>query len=195
MLKRIVAGIGLVIVLALFLLSGFGSISVCDQCAAEGTNSDLQVPFLGLTYWRFHREQQTPLGELGVEFGFVQPHAHHWWFVCGGGNGCCALGGAGRDMHRNARSERVVKFIRLTERYRGRQEARAWFDAALDEHRCAGTRKLVEIYMLMDTVASKADYEECRKYSDRIAAKEWPELIGDGLIPRPAPAKQTGPKP
>jgi hypothetical protein len=196
MLKRIAVAIGLVIVLALFLFGGFGSISVCDQCAAEGSNSDLQVPFLGLTYWRIHRESQTPLGELGVEFGFVQPHRHHWWFVCGGGTGCCcALGGAGRDMHRNARSERIVKFIRLTERYRGRKQARAWFDAALDERRSAGMHSWVDLFVPMDAVASKAEYEECRQHADGFAAKEWPELIGDGLLPRPAHANQTGSKP
>ncbi len=98
-------------------------------------------------------------------------------------------------MHRNARSERIVKFIRLTERYRGRKEAHAWFDAALDERRSAGMHSWVDLFVPMDAVASKADYEECRKHADGFAAEEWPELIGDGLLQRPAHANQTGSKP
>jgi hypothetical protein len=72
----------------------------------KSSDTDFQLPLSQLTYWRHHTEHQTPLGELGVELGFVRPHVHNWRFVAGGGNGIvCALGGAGRDIDRAARSE------------------------------------------------------------------------------------------
>jgi hypothetical protein len=186
MLKRILAGIGLVFLLTLILFPGFSSISVCDQCACESSDTDLQLPFLRWNFWKLHREHQTPLGELGVEFGFVQPHVHHWRFGIGGGDGSCALG-IGREMRRNAKSEEIINFIRLTDRYRGRKEARAWFEAALDERRCAAVRQLQIFLAPLTEFSSKAEYEESRQRADRFGAREWPELIDDGLIPRPKP--------
>jgi hypothetical protein len=186
MWKRILAGTGLVFLLTLFLFPAFSSISVCDQCACESSDTDLQLPLLRWTFWRFHTEHQTPLGELGVEFGFVEPHVHHWRFGIGGGDGSCALG-IGREMRGNATSKDVINFIRITDRYRGRKEARAWFEAALDERRCGAVRHWQLFLAPLTEFTSKAHYEESRQRADRFGAKEWPELIGDGLIARPKP--------
>jgi hypothetical protein len=154
----------------------FSSTSVCDQCGCEGNDVEFKVPFSRLTFWRLHSEERTPLTDLADDFGCVAPHSHHWVFCVGGGDGSCALG-YGRKSAQLARSENFIEFVRSAERYRGRAEAQAWMEAALDYERADSVGQWVFMWRCSkDTIHSRAEYDEWSKTQNRIWAEAQPEL-------------------
>jgi hypothetical protein len=182
---RWTAAVVVLLALAFVSVPKFSSSCVCDQCGCEGNDVEFQVPFTRLTFWRLHSEERTPLTDLADELGFVPSHSHHWEFCAGGGDGSCALG-RGRESAHLARSEKFIEFVRCAERYRGRAEAHAWTEAALDSNRAKAVREWVFMWSVSkDRIHSTAEYDEWWKTRDRIWAEVQPELVRTRVLRLP----------
>lgn len=153
----------------------FNSRSVCSVCGCTCQNTDLQLPLVPITYWRFQSTSETPLSEQVKQLNLAPGHRHDWIFMNGGGNGVmCALGNGG-EMYANTQMPEVTAFVADTYRYRDAEEARHWLRTALREREASALR----LWLVMGASPpyagfdSTEDYERWRNEADR----EWPEIL------------------
>jgi hypothetical protein len=110
----------------------FGGTSVCARCGRLRTTTELQVPLVGIPYFRFHGEQASLLSAVLDERGLRRGHAHDWQFGVGAGNGIMCAIGPGRHLLGAVGDHQVAAFVRNLAEYGSATEVEGWVKALLD---------------------------------------------------------------
>lgn len=174
MARRVLITLASIGAIGVLLFSTFRSTSVCVECGCRSSATDFQLPLLPVTYWRWQGIENTLLSLVGRDLGFLEPHAHDWKMIHGGGNGVLCAIGYGGELDRTVRSREVTQFLLDTSRYRGRDEAGLWFDRALDYRKSRAVSDWISLNSYPhDGFAAALEYDSWRRRADL----EWSEYV------------------
>jgi hypothetical protein len=166
---------GCIAVLAMLGPCRFNSGRICTDCGRLQHTSERQLPLTSITYWSSTWIEETPLSKM-ADAGLIGPHAHHWLYANGGGNGVVCAIGDGRHIVPAIHQPAVASFLRCVAAYLGPEQARRWLSVALNPERSMNLHSAImglgfPADGFSDSARFKAWWEANRATFDEITAK------------------------
>ncbi len=124
-----------IVILFIAMWGCFSGTSICSICGATQSETQWQVPFAELTYWRTKSVSNTCLSTLANNSGLCPPHTHRWIFAHGGGNGITCAIGQGRHIGTAALNPQWAEILSAVATYRDKETASKWLKISLDPKR------------------------------------------------------------
>jgi hypothetical protein len=119
----------------------FNALWICERCAMTRESRERQLPMIYITLWTSHSNlSDTRLSRYLREESLVGSHEHAWRFEFGAGNGTLCAINRGRDVHRIAEDEDVLRFLRFLKERERPETLQRWLSFLLCDRTAAGAK-------------------------------------------------------